>query len=284
MRPTKNIQYYWSMNNSAITRLIVFNVAFSVFAWLFAKASGNEFAFTLPANLKLLMYRPYTLITYMFSHAGFMHLLFNMIVLYFIGREFENLFGNQKTYKAYLISGFVAAIVFVIIYNIPGIALNPLENGIRTANTSTFLVGASASVMGILFGLTVVRPNIEFYLYGLIKVKLWWITIAYAFMDFMGLMSLSNTGGRIAHLAGGLTGAFLLLHWNGQINLPKMPINKRKKSVLSITKKQDVLHKIYAHSSPSQKEIDEILDKINVSGYDNLSKSEKDLLFRAKDD
>lgn len=282
MNRPKNLQYYWNMNTSAITRLIVFNVAFTIFVWLFAKATSNEYAFTLPANLKLLMYRPYTLITYMFSHAGFMHLLSNMIILYFIGREFQNIFGNDKTYKTYLISGFVGALVFVIVYNIPGINLNPLQNGIRAANTSTFLVGASGSVMGILFGLTVIRPNIEFYLYGLIKLKLWWITIAYAFMDFMGLMSLSNTGGRIAHLAGGITGALLLLYWNGRINIPKPNINKRK-PVLMVTKKQDIRHKIYANTSPSQQEIDEILDKINESGYDSLSKPEKDLLFRAKD-
>jgi membrane associated rhomboid family serine protease len=282
MNRPKNLQYYWNVNNSAITRLIVFNVVFTVFVWLFAKATGSEYAFTLPANLKLLIYRPYTLVTYMFSHAGFMHLLSNMIVLYFIGREFENLFGNYKTYKAYLISGFVAALVFVIIYNIPGINLNPIENDVRAANTSTFLVGASGSVMGILFGLTVIRPNIEFYLYGLVKLKLWWITIAYAFMDFMGLMSLSNTGGRIAHLAGGITGALLLLYWDGIITIPK-PLVNRKKTVLTVTKKHDIRHKIYANTSPSQKEIDEILDKINESGYDSLSKSEKDLLFRAKE-
>ncbi len=275
------IKYQWEMNNSAIVRLVVINTLFSLLTWLLIWGIGNQSLFALPASLKLLMYRPYAIITYMFVHGGFFHLLNNMLILFFIGREFENLYGSKNTYKAYLITGAFAGIAFVVYYNIQLLFISGTEAAIaRTFIENSILVGASGAVMGIVFALAFFHPNIEFFLYGIIRLKLWWIAVAYAIFDLLSLLNDNNVGGRIAHLFGGLAGILLLMYWKGKIKLPSFNNNKSK---LTINKNPDYQHKYNNTSKPSQTEIDFILDKINANGYNSLSKEDKELLFRAKD-
>jgi len=302
---------FWAKNSSATMRLIIINAAFSLSVWI-VSAIGSDFVWLLflgivctsfaflvivdlvkhlgvftvslssdklgtfvqvPDSFRELAQSPYTLITYMFSHAGLWHLLMNMLILYFVGRVLEDLLGSKRVYQIYFAAGIIGALAFI---------------GLVSSNA--FLIGASGAVMGILYGLTVLRPNYEFFLYGFLRIKVWWITVAYAFMDLLGILTDSNAGGRICHIAGGLAGALLVMFWTGKLTnmLPRKSTKSIKAYKVSINRSpnrpsQTREHKPTPDGVPSQQEIDAILDKINDSGYDNLTSKEKETLFRARD-
>jgi len=282
----QKIRYQWGKNNNAVARLVLINVAFTLFAWLMMWGIGNDSLFQLPAKLKLVMFRPYTLVTYMFSHAGIMHLLFNMLILYFIGQSFESLYGSKKTYKVYLYSGIFAGIAFVVIYNLQVLFETGAAKDLAQVFVDrAFLVGASGAIMGIVFALAWKQPNLIFKLYGIFSIKLWWIAAAWALLDIFGLMNNNNFGGRIAHLAGGSFGILMINFWHGSLAWPRFLQKKPLSKTFLIQKNNaNIFQKNNFTSRPSQAQVDEILDKINEKGYNNLTKQEKELLFRIKDD
>lgn len=271
------IRLFWLRNSSAFMRLLMINIVFSLAVWIVVKMTSPSFFtfITVPDSFAALVTKPYTLITYMFAHSGFRHLLMNMIVLYFVGSVFEDFLGRNRTFQVYLASGLIGALAYILILS-----------------GAKGMVGASGAVMGLLYGLTVLRPNYEFFLYGLIKLKLWWITVAYAAFDLFAILgSAKNLGGHICHVAGGLTGAVLVMYWTGKFsdyfNRKK---DERTFSPFKVTVNPNPIKRTTpaakpnrSHTVPSQEEIDFILDKINESGYDNLSQAEKETLFRAKD-
>ena len=272
MNVIDKMKMFWASNRQAYIRLIIINVAFSIAVWLTAIVVGTSQFAQVPDSFGELIAQPYTLITYMFAHAGLWHLVGNMFILYFVGSIFEDLLGRQKTIYAYLVAGIVGALVYVaVVFN----------------NSS--LVGASGAVMGLLYGLTVLRPNYEFFLYGLIKLKLWWITVAFAVYDLlMVLVSSGQAGGQVCHLAGGLTGVVLVSVWTGKINTQLFPNNKPNDIIepykITVNRSPKRASKAKADPAvPTQEDIDRILDKINESGYEKLTKEEKETLFRAKD-
>lgn len=269
------IRSFWAKNSSAVTRLIIINVAFSISVWIVSAVGADQGAsfVQVPDSFKELALAPYTLVTYMFSHAGLWHLLMNMLILYFVGRVLEDLLGSKRIYQIYFASGIVGALAFV-----------------GLINSNAILIGASGAVMGVLYGLTVLSPNVEFFLYGFLRIKVWWITVAYAFMDLLGILTQSNAGGRICHIAGGLTGALLVMIWTGKLAdlFPKQSGKSIKPYKVSINRPpnrpaQTRSSQPKSDGVPTQQEIDAILDKINDSGYDNLTKKEKETLFRARD-
>jgi len=278
------IRSFWARNSSATMRLIIINVAFTLSVWVvsaFSIDKSGSFV-QVPSSFIELAKKPYTIITYMFSHdsltgggSGIFHLLFNMIMLYFIGRVFEDLLGKMRTYQTYFVGGFFGALGFILL------------------DSNSILVGASGAVMGLMYGLTVLRPNYEFFLYGFLRLKLWWVTVAYAFFDLLGILAGSNDGGRICHVAGGLAGALLVMIWTGRISnfIPQRPsksARSMKPNKVTVARSpnrpaQTKTNRPAADGVPTQQEIDAILDKINESGYDNLTKKEKETLFRARD-
>lgn len=269
------IRLFWAKNNKVFMRLLIVNVAFSVSVWVVAMFAGHSNFVRVPEGFNELIKVPFTLITYMFAHDGFMHLLGNMLLLYFVGSVFEDLLGSKKTLQVYIFSGLIGALVYVLLVN-------------KESN----LIGASGAIMGLLYGLTLLKPNYQFYLYGLVKLKLWWITVAIAAYDLlMILASNAQAGGQVCHVAGGLSGVLLVAIWTGKLNINLRPKKTSKDIIepykITVNRNPSRPSKVKgaANSSkvPSQEDIDNILDKINESGYDSLSKSEKDLLFRAKD-
>lgn len=270
------IKLLWLRNSSAFMRLLTFNILFSISVWILSSlTSSSLYTFiAVPGSFVELINKPYTLLTYMFAHSTFGHLLMNMIILYFVASVFEDFMGRKRTYQVYLASGLVGAFIYVLF--LPG---------------NSAMVGASGAVMGILYGLTALRPNYQFYLYGIFKLRLWWVTVAYAAFDLLAILSSAqNLGGHICHIAGGLTGAILVIYWSGMLNKLKRPHilprkNKQKNYVINadILDTRKGFNPPVRNIIPSQEEIDQILDKINESGYDNLSESEKEILFRAKD-
>jgi hypothetical protein len=221
-----------------------------------------------------LIVNPWTLISYAFFHYGFGHLFFNMMVLHFSSMLFLTFFNSKQFLGLYLFSALFSGIAFV--------------TGYYFLHLSSAMVGASAAIMAILVATTTYRPlmNVRLLLFG--NVKLWHITAVILVLDFMQFR-LENTGGHIAHLAGAFFGfVFIKLLQNG-IDVSLILNNPFKKSSRSPFKK---VHKNYTKPTlkssskivikdKTQQQIDEILDKISKSGYDCLTKAEKEFLFKA---
>jgi len=233
---------------------------------------------SLPSAWSDIFIKPWTILTYQFSHFGVFHFAFNMLVLYFAGNIFSDFFKKKDAFKVYVWGGIVAALLFVLASN-----YIPVFKG-----NSYTLIGASGSVMAILFAATVYAPNIKVYLFGVFQVKLKWIALAYILMDLISI-SESNAGGHIAHIGGAIFGCCFALFRQGklQVQIPmsksESKYNSRKLKVEHTRGNSGPIKSSQASKkrNPSQEEVDAILDKISKSGYDRLSSEEKDILFKA---
>lgn len=237
----------------------------------------------LSSNSSDLLFKPWTLLTYSFFHAGFFHLLFNMIVLNFAGRIFLTFFSQKQLLGLYLLSGIFAGLAFVFIYKI----LSPGSN--------SAIVGASGAIMAILVATATYSPFMNLRLLLIGNVKLWQFTFVILLLDLIQIFT-ENTGGHIAHLSGAFFGfLFIKLLQNGtdlskvvsfvfdgiaNISGPKKATPFKKVHRNYNTKPTEKVSKIVTKDK-TQQQIDEILDKISKSGYDSLTKDEKEFLFKA---
>ena len=267
-------------------KIIVFNFVLFVFTSITLKfqgfGSGLEWLSLSKSATKVLL-MPWTLITYGFTHNSFSHLLFNMLVLYFFGRSFSNLFKADLCLKVYLLGIFSGGLAFVFIYNL-------FPSGIL--KTVGPLVGASAGVRAIIVFLCAYLPNKEVRFFTF-QFPLKYIGIALVVLDIPGLFS-QNSGGTIAHFGGYILGYYYAVQFHKGIDIGEFIIkikrffsfsssnlktvyknNKKKDSSLAGKKKKEF------DSFTHQKQIDLILDKISKSGYESLTQLEKDFLFRA---
>lgn len=130
-----------------------------------------------------------------FFHNGFFHILFNMLMLNFVGKLFVTFFTQKQLLGLYILGGILGGIVYIVSY-----LLFPL-----LANQHALLIGASASVMAILVATTTYQPEMNLRLALIGNIKLWHIAIVFIFLDFIQL-PLENTGGHLAHLGGALFG------------------------------------------------------------------------------
>jgi membrane associated rhomboid family serine protease len=227
---------------------------------------------SLPAYLPKLAVRFWTPLTYMFMHAGVFHVLFNMLWLYSIGQIFEDYLGTKRTLGVYLLGGLSGAVLFLAIYNI-----FPLFNQ-SGALLVTSVVGASAAVMAVIAGAATIAPDHTIMLFGVVSIRLKWIALFYVAMGFLGITG-ANAGGEIAHLGGALFGfTYVRQLQNGRDMIAFIAnIFKRKTKLKVASTNRDKP----SSGTPRQEEVDHILDKISTTGYDNLSKQEKETLFRA---
>lgn len=266
-------------------RVIYWNVACFLISLVFYNFSIGEFEFpnwlALSSDPQVFMFKPWTFLTYAFFHDGFWHLLFNMMVLNFSSTLFLTYFTQKQYLGLYILSAVFAGVVFALSYYF--------------LNYSASIVGASAAIMAILVATTTYQPlmNIRLLLIG--NVKLWHITAVILILDLMQFR-LGNMGGHISHLAGAVFGfIFIKLLQNGTdlsivisrildffTNLfrksPSTPFKKVHKNHNKPTQKP--MSKIVTKDK-TQQQIDEILDKISQSGYDCLTKEEKEFLFKA---
>ncbi|MDA9360191.1 rhomboid family intramembrane serine protease [Flavobacteriaceae bacterium] len=270
-------------------KLIVLNVLFFVIPfflqtlfYLFNIPSTTFLSwFHLLPSFTEVLFRPWTLITYSFLHGNFMHILWNMILLYFVSRMYLNLFSEQQFLKNYLLGVLVGGLVFLIGYN-----LFPVFNGMYPP-----LVGASAGVMAILIFVATYTPDQEVRLL-FINVKLQYIGIALVVVDILQIPN-GNAGGRLAHLGGAFLG-FLYAKQLQKGNDIGSGLDRIWTfiSSLFIAKKAQNMHTVHRSKTVSKKKtqngqqqkIDAILDKISTSGYESLTQEEKDFLFRAGKD
>lgn len=269
-----------------VFRLIFWNViCFLVSLVFFYQFKSGVFNFpnwiALSSEPSVFITKPWTLLTYAFFHDGFGHLFFNMLVLNFASTLFLTFFTPKQYLGLYVLSALFAGIAFIL--------------GYYVLNLSSGIVGASAAIMAILVAVTTYRPLMEVRLLIIGNVKLWHITAVILILDLMQFR-LGNTGGHISHLSGAFFGfIFIKLLQNG-IDLSKIVsrflhffANLFKKSPSTPFKK---VHKNYNRpvekstsrivaKDKTQQQIDEILDKISQSGYDCLTKEEKEFLFKA---
>lgn len=236
---------------------------------------------SLSSNPTDLLWKPWSLLTYSFFHFDFFHILFNLLVLNFASQLFLTFFTQKQFLGLYLLSAVFAGAVFAASYYI--------------MNISGAIVGASAAIMAILVAAATYQPFMQVRLLLIGNVKLWHITAVLLILDLMQIR-LDNMGGHISHLAGAFFGFMYIktLENGTDMSLIVTRIidffsNTFKKSPSTPFKK---VHKNYnkpvekrtsriVTKDKAQQQIDEILDKISQSGYDSLTKEEKDFLFKS---
>ena len=283
-----NLKYKYQRFTIA-EKLIVLNVLFFVIPfflqtlfYLFNIPSTTFLSwFHLLPSFTEVLFRPWTLITYSFLHGNFMHILWNMILLYFVSRMYLNLFSEQQFLKNYLLGVLVGGLVFLIGYN-----LFPVFNGMYPP-----LVGASAGVMAILIFVATYTPDQEVRLL-FINVKLQYIGIALVVVDILQIPN-GNAGGRLAHLGGAFLGFLYAkqLQKGNDIGsgldriwtFISSPFTEKKAQNMHTVHRSKTVSKKKTQNGQQQK-IDAILDKISTSGYESLTQEEKDFLFRAGKD
>ena len=238
-------------------------------------------ALAIPANISDLIFKPWSLLSYMFLHNGLWHFAMNMLVLYFSGRIFRLFLTSKQLLGTYIMAGFWGGLLFILFYNIFPRFTDILPYSI--------CLGASASILGILIAAATIAPNYTVHLIILGPVQLKFIAGFYLIMDLVGIAS-ANSGGHIAHIGGAIFGYYFINQLRKGRDVT-ITVNKIIDSLVFYSKRQPkmkVTHKktktdteYNTQKVNNQAQIDAILDKISKSGYDSLSKTEKDILFRA---
>lgn len=235
---------------------------------------------SVPSNPSLLLVRPWTLFTYMFVHYNFIHFIFNILVLYWFGKLFMTFFSPRQFVGVYLMGGLAGALFFIVSFN-----LFPVLYHFFSGHP---MLGASASIMALLFATSVYRPDFEVYMMFFGQVKLKYIALGYFLLSLIEISALNNPGGNIAHIGGAALGwyfAVQLLKGKDITNGFNRFINRiatlfKRKSTLTVSYKRPVSDMEFnAKKVARQAELDRILEKIKKSGYDSLTKQEKKTLF-----
>ncbi|MBC5775436.1 rhomboid family intramembrane serine protease [Pontibacter sp. KCTC 32443] len=230
--------------------------------------------------------RPWTIITYFFTHQGFLHIIFNMLNLYWFGQLIREYLGDKKLLSLYVLGGIAGGLLYLLTYNF----IPYFED--RAANS--VMIGASASVLAIVVAAATLLPNYTFNLLLIGPVRIKYIALFLVLLSMSGAVG-DNAGGNIAHLGGALIGWLFIkqLQRGNDMGRPLHAIFNFFGGLFSRKPKLKVTHRTSAYSTrtngsatttvgkPSQKEIDLILDKISSSGYESLSKEEKQKLFQA---
>ena len=262
---------------------------------LFLKEASFMTYFELPSLPALFLHRPWTIITYMFVHIDFLHILFNMLWLYWFGNIFLQFFTGRQLGGLYLMGGISGGALFLLAYN--------LFPYLKQFSTMSFLAGASASVMAIVFAVSFYRKDYTIHLLLIGKIKLIYLAIGVLLIDFLAITS-ENSGGHIAHIGGALLGIVFAIQYQKQKDITNI-INKVIDRTVNFFTHKPVFKtyrqnkKSSQHNNPpynpypesddaylrrKQEEsglIDEILDKLKRSGYESLSSHEKKKLFDA---
>ncbi len=269
-----------------VQKLIFWNIGlFLVFTLLdvvlkFSKIDFNYFDFVaLSSNIDTFLVKPWTIITFNFFHAGIFHLIFNLLILHFSGRLFNTYFTDKQLFGVYVLGGIFSGVTFVLSYIFIGKA--------------GLLVGASGAIMAILIATTAYAPFMLLRIPLIGIVKPWHVAFVILFIDLIQL-PLENTGGHLAHLGGALFGFIYIKILQSGTDLTK-PLSMFLDAIVNIFKPKNktpfkkvhrnttknVVNSSKSKKDFTQKQIDDILDKISKSGYDSLTKEEKKFLFKA---
>lgn len=280
-------------NGGILTQLIYINVGIFlllkillIVCKLFNIAGVNILPYiAVSADFSTLLYRPWTLLSYMFVHEGFLHIFFNLLCLYWFGKMFLMFFSEKQLLGVYITGGLLGAAFYILSFNIFPYYSATISNSL--------MIGASGSIMALIVATAVKSPNSQMQLLFIGAVKLKYIALATILISFLGITS-ENSGGELAHLGGALGGyLFASLFAQGKditlwiskimdrmVSLfrlrQRMKVNKTKNT----TGKRRMTDAEYNQNKVQRMaEIDRILDKIKSSGYESLSADEKKKLF-----
>jgi membrane associated rhomboid family serine protease len=287
---------------STLTKLIYINLAVfvvvklvQVFYVLFVPApqifipgqTTNSFRdiveyLMVPSDLSVLLFRPWSIITYNFLHIEFLHILFNLLMLFWFGRIFLHFLTGKQLLTTYILGGIIGGATFILAYNVfPGLS-------------SGQALGASASVTAIVMAISFYHPEYSLNLFFIGPVKLKYIAAFYIVLDVIQIAG-DNPGGHIAHLGGALYGYLFAMQLKRGKDTGK-GFGKFMDALVSAFKRKPRMKVSYKSEAKNlsdedynqskaatQKEVDKILDKIAKSGYDSLTKKEKETLFKLSD-
>jgi len=238
---------------------------------------------------------PWQLITYQFLHGGFGHIFFNMFALWMFGVELENSWGSRRFLIFYLLSGVGAGLIQYFVASSP-------------------TIGASGAVLGLLAAFGYSYPDRKLMIFPLfIPIKAKYFVVGYALIDLISGFTTSDDVAHFAHVAGAVTG-FLLMKYGDQLGIygffdkfissfsdrgssSSSDYSYRQPTEAKVHKMnwgEKVKKKEYQQPEPqskpsgrtfiiegeevTQNRIDDILDKISASGYQNLTEREKFIL------
>lgn len=278
--------------NNGLVQIILINIViFLIMVTLFLvfRLSGNGEYFRyiekylfLPGYIMDFLVRPWTLVTYFFVHdiGDIFHILFNMLFLYWFGKLVDEYLGNRRLINLYILGGLAGGVAYLLLANL----VTGMSNGT--------LIGASGAVYAVVVGAATLMPNYTFFLFLLGPVRIKYIAAFYVLTSYVSLAMGGNAGGNAAHLGGALMGFLFITQLNKGNDLGR-PLTRltewtrglfRSKPKMKVTYRNTVGGPAKGTSfsgMPDDEEIDAILDKINRSGYESLTKEEKQKLFRA---
>lgn len=276
---------FWNVGLYVIPLLIfsiltLFEIQLPFLRWDWDKV--NDWL-SLSSNPADLIWKPWSLILYAFLHGGFLHLLFNMLMLFFSGRLFLTFFTQKQLLGVYILSAIFAGLIFILSFNTLPLLI---------ASGGSKMVGASAAIMAILVATAAYAPDYQVRLLLIGTVRLWHIAIVFVLLDLIQASG-SNSGGHLSHLAGALFGFLYIKLLKNGTDLSKGVsvvldfltdfFKPRKSAPFKKVHKNNIRTASTAPKKSkdiTQKQIDDILDKISKSGYDSLTKEEKEFLFK----
>ena len=284
-------------SGNPITRLIIINTALfllvSIFRILTFLSGESGFLLVIENfikdNLALglsyngLEYKPWTIISYMFTHYALMHIFWNMITLYWFGEILSQYTNKNKIIPLYLFGGICGALLTILLFTfVPN--LHPY--------LGAPIIGASAGVTAIIIATATLVPNVNMNMIFIGPVKLVYVALFVIFIDVLNVASYDNVGGNLSHLGGALIGYIFIVQYKKGRDMSK-GINRffdwlsglfksSPKSKMKVAYKRGVSDEEYNYNKKKEQEhLDTILDKISRSGYESLTKSEKEILFKA---
>jgi membrane associated rhomboid family serine protease len=283
-----NISLWWSQRGAHERMIMVCLGAYltqTLLPFLFSFSEGGLLEwFSLPGSFNSFIFKPWTLISYAFFHASLSHLFWNMVMLYFGGQFFLNLFSSQRFYNVFFLGLIVGGLIFLLSYTV-----FPVFSG-----NGSNLVGASAGVTAIFIFICAYMPYQEVRIF-FFNVKLWQLGIFFILTDLIQIPN-GNAGGHLAHIGGGLLGFIYArklkegidigigfeTYWNVLVRTLSFKSKPLRTAYRAKKNSNSEAPNTQAYQNRErQKKIDTILDKISHSGYDSLSKEEKDYLFKS---
>lgn len=293
----EDLQQQFRQGNT-LTRIILVNIAVFVVINLILVFAGGQRdraiydAIVEPIGINsdwyYLLTHLWGVITHMFLHTGFMHILWNMLLLYWFGRIIGDLVGDHRILPLYLLGGLVGGVAFFLYANLTG---NP-----------NYAIGASGAVMAIIVAAGFFAPDYNLRLILIGDVKLKYVVAVLLFLDIIGAAGMNNTGGHFAHLGGAFFGYLFATQlqrgndWSAPVNsfLDKLKAlfsgsksGKRRgprvayKNPKANSRSRNTKPHAKSDSPDHQEHLDAILDKIKKTGYESLSAEEKEFLFNA---
>ncbi len=243
----------------------------------------------LPALPSLLLAKPWTILTYMFLHVDFFHILFNMLWLFWFGKIFLEYINSRQLLVTYILGGISGGLLYILFYNIFPVFAGRVED--------SYALGASASVMAIVTAISFYVPAYSVYLLFIGRVKILYIALILFVLDFFMIRS-GNAGGHVAHIGGALYGLLFIFLLRRRIDLVNLYERWRFSLLAAKTNKKSYAsnpapeykndtgrpltdEEYNVMKAEKQKKIDTILDKISKSGYESLTEEEKELLFKS---